>query len=43
MTDQMPTDSGHILGQYMSIKHNLLYKTWADKLGVYICTQYFTM
>jgi len=33
-------DRGHILGQYMNIKHNLLYKTWADKSGVYTATPY---
>jgi len=24
-------DCGYILGQYMNNKHNLLYKTWADR------------
>jgi hypothetical protein len=26
----MSIDSGHILGNYMGIKYNLLYRTWAD-------------
>jgi len=34
ITDQM-SDSRHILGQYVSIKDTLLYKTWADMPGVY--------
>jgi hypothetical protein len=33
-------DCGHILGQHMSIKHNLLYKIWADRPGVYTDTLY---
>jgi hypothetical protein len=26
---------GYILGQYLSNMHNLLYKTWADRPGMY--------
>jgi hypothetical protein len=29
--DQL-SDSGYILGQYMTIKHNLLYKNWTASL-----------
>jgi hypothetical protein len=36
---QVSTDSGHNLGQYMSIKRNLLYVTWAARPGVYIDTK----
>jgi hypothetical protein len=30
--DQLSTDCGYILGQYMSNKHNLLYETWTAGL-----------
>jgi len=33
-------DCCHILGQYTSLRHNLLYKTWADRSGVYTDTLY---
>jgi hypothetical protein len=33
-------DRGHNLGQYMTNKHNVLHKTWADRSGVYIDTLY---
>jgi len=33
-------DSGHILGQYMGNKHNVLYKACADRSGVYTDIQY---
>jgi hypothetical protein len=32
MTDQLSGLCGYILGQYMNIKHSLLYKTWAAGL-----------
>jgi hypothetical protein len=33
-------DSGHILGQYKSVKHSLLYRIWADRPGVKTDTPY---
>jgi hypothetical protein len=39
MIDQLSVDC-YILGQYMSIRHNLLYRTWTDRPGVYRDTLY---
>jgi hypothetical protein len=30
--DQVSTDGGYILEQYMNIKHNLLHRTWTAAL-----------